>query len=75
MGTLAIILISVLCGLLGGIILAGKLHIYGDTYKGKIRFKQRGKGNVQQTDIRPEIRPLLKRRQEKRLKKKLDKLN
>jgi hypothetical protein len=41
----------------------------GPTFKGRIRFSQRGKGNVQDTDIDSELKPILKRRN-KRLRRK-----
>jgi len=73
MGTAAIGLVCFLCGMLAGVIIWEKIGT-GDTYKGKIRFKQRGRGNVQTTDIKPEIKPILSRRR-KRLNKRLDRLN
>jgi len=67
MGTLAIILISVLSGMLGGVILAIKLNLGVDNlFKGRVRIKQRGRGNVQSPTIKAEINDKGQTRKEKR---------
>ena len=50
------IIALVLAGAIAGIIAADKLQLGVKTvFKGTVRIKQKGRGNVQDTDIRPEI--------------------
>ena len=61
-----------LAGAISGIILWEKMGT-GDTYRGKVKFSQRGRQNVQKTDIKAEMPPKNERKK-KRLERKLNKL-
>ena len=73
----------ILTGLIGGIILANKLSLGVDTvFKGSVKIKQKGRHNIQDNVIKPEIgqetrksdRILSKlERQKERAQKKIDK--
>lgn len=48
----------ILSGVIGGIILANKLSLGVDTvFKGTVKIKQKGRGNIQDNVIKPEIAP------------------
>ena len=69
MGTLAIVLISGLVGMLLGVILAIKLNLGVDNlFKGRVRIKQRGRHNTQAPTIKAEIKPKTKRGDKKQPK-------
>lgn len=58
MSTFAVALISLLVGMLAGVILTIKLNLGVDNiYTGKVRFRQSGRGNVQDTDINADLTP------------------
>lgn len=69
-------------GLSSGIVIAIKYLVPEKTViRGKIRLNQRGKGNTQLTDIRPQIDAKMKRetkkqeKEQKRNERKADRLN
>lgn len=73
----------ILTGIIAGIIAADKLSLGVETiFKGTVRIKQRGSGNIQDTVIKPEIVQESRRaeriinrleKQKERAQKKLDK--
>ena len=60
-------------GLSAGIIVAVKWLNEKTVFKGQVRIKQRGKGNEQMTDIRPQT-VVQSKRQAKKQEKKQDKI-
>lgn len=59
-------------GIVAGIILWEKIGV-GDTYKGRVKIKQRGRGNEQSTPINVEIEPKTSRRDRRKLDRKAKK--
>ena len=75
--------VFILTGVIGGIILANKLSLGVDTvFKGTVKIKQKGRGNIQDNVIKPEIAPETRKsdrilskleRQKAKAQKKIDK--